>query len=435
MDRIVYHIDVNSAYLSWTAIDILKKENLDIRLIPSVIGGERDKRSGIVLSKSIPSKKYGISVGEPVNMALQKCHNLYVAKPDFESYQKHSSEFMKLCTTISPVVEQFSIDECYMDMTGLSEVYGDLVKYAYKLKDRIHNELGFTVNIGVGNNKFLAKMASDFEKPDKVHTLFANEIEEKMYPLPISDLYLVGRRMNQIFLKAGVRTIRDLSKLNLESIQKIAGNKMGEVYYDYVHGIDDTPVISDMPDVKSYSISKTYEKDVTTYERAYAILLSLVDEVSSRMRKDGKFARVISVIIRNNRFEDTRKQMTISSGTDSSTEIYEIVKQLFYDIWDEREPLRLLGVGLAGLDSSLEEANDKKLKTLISTGNIVLEEKPHTMLEFLEGLNMVDDGDEEINRKNKNRNIDKAVDNLRDKYGYDIIGRGSVIRENNENAN
>lgn len=433
MDRIVYHIDVNSAYLSWTAVDILEKENLDIRLIPSVIGGERDKRSGIVLSKSIPSKKYGISVGEPVNMALQKCRNLYVAKPDFESYKRHSAEFMNLCCNISPVVEQFSIDECYIDMTGLSEVYGDLVLYAHKLKDRIYKELGFTVNIGVGNNKFLAKMASDFEKPNKVHTLFIDEIEAKMYPLPINDLYLVGRRMNHEFLKAGIRTIRDLAKLNLESIQRIAGNKMGEVYYDYVHGIDDTPVISDMPDAKSYSISKTYEKDITTYERAYAVLLSLVDEVSSRMRKDNKIARVISVVIRNARFEDSRKQLTISQGTDSSTEIYDVVKQLFNDIWDEKEPLRLLGVGLSGLDTEIEEINEQKLKTLITSGKIVLEESPHTMLEFLDGLNMIEVDDKENGRKDKNRKIDKAVDDLRDKYGYDIINRGSVIKEINEN--
>lgn len=438
MKRIVYHIDVNSAYLSWSAIDILKTSDLDIRQIPSVVGGERDKRSGIVLSKSIPSKKYGISVGEPVNMALQKYKNLYVAKPDFESYEKHSKDFIEICKTVSPTVEQFSIDECYIDMTGMETVHGDIVEFAHKLKDRIYSELGFTVNIGVGNNKFLAKMASDFEKPNKVHTLFLEEIEKKMYPLPIGDLYLVGRKMKDAFLKAGVITIADLAKLELSDVQRIAGSKMGEVYYNYVRGIDDTPVVSDLPEAKSYSISRTFENDITTRERAYAILLLLSDEVASRMRADDKSARVISVVIRTSRFEDTRKQITLLEETDSTSEIYEVSKELFDTLWDEHTPLRLLGVGLAGIISteSIEGAKSNSDSKLNEISMSISDKDSMNMIEYLESLlNNESQGEENTldTFKSKNRKIDKAVDELRKKFGYEIINRGSILKEMNEN--
>ncbi len=424
MERVIYHIDVNSAYLSWSAVDILENEKLDIRQIPSVVGGERDKRSGIVLSKSIPSKKYGISVGEPVNMALQKCKDLYVVKPNFESYEAHSKDFIALCKTISPVVEQFSIDECYIDMTGMETVYGDLVQFAHKLKDKIYDELGFTVNIGVGSNKFLAKMASDFEKPNKVHTLFPYEIEKKMYPLPISDLYLVGRKMEEAFLKAGVRTIKDLSKLELSDIQKIAGNKMGEVYYDFVHGIDESPVISNPHIAKSYSISRTFEHDITTKEKAYAVLLLLTDEVASRMREDDKEARVISVVIRNNKFEDSRKQLTLGEETDSTTEIYEVAKELFDILWDGKDPLRLLGVGLSGITNAISSDNENN--------DAVSQEESMTMIEYLESLmgsGKEDASSEEDKAKIKNKKIDRAIDELRKKFGYDIVSRGSILKE------
>lgn len=430
MERVIYHIDVNSAYLSWSAVDILETEKLDIRQIPSVVGGERDKRSGIVLSKSIPSKKYGISVGEPVNMALQKCKDLYVAKPNFESYEAHSKDFIKLCKSVSPTVEQFSIDECYIDMTGMETVYGDLVKFAYKLKDRIYNELGFTVNIGVSENKFLAKMASDFEKPNKVHTLFPYEIEKKMYPLPIGDLYLVGRKMKDAFLKAGVRTIKDLSKLEKTDIQKIAGNKMGEVYYDFIHGIDDSPVVSNRPQAKSYSISRTFEHDITTKDRAYAILLLLTDEVASRMRADDKESRVISVVIRNNKFEDSRKQLTLGEETDSTTEIYEVAKELLDILWDGNEPLRLLGVGLGGITNSISNDNEEN--------DTIPKEESMTMIEYLESLigsSSKEDKSMEDKIKIKNKKIDKAIDKLREKFGYEIINRGSILKEIYEEDN
>ena len=192
MDRLIFHIDVNSAFLSWEAARRVERGEEDIRLIPSAIGGDRDKRTGVILAKSIPAKKYGIKTGEPVGMALGKCPSLFLAKPDFRLYQKCSSAFIEICKKYAPAVEQYSIDECFLDMSGTQRIYPDPLEIAHRIKDEIRDTLGFTVNVGIGPNKLLAKMASDFEKPDRVHTLFHGELEKKFYPLPVRELFSVG---------------------------------------------------------------------------------------------------------------------------------------------------------------------------------------------------------------------------------------------------
>ena len=172
MERLIFHVDVNSAFLSWEAAKRVKMGLPDLRDIPSCIGGDPSKRTGIVVAKSIPAKKYGIQTGEPMAMAFRKCPNLVAVPSDFELYDKCSRAFKKICGSYAPVMESFSIDEVFLDMTGASYIYPDPVATAHELKDKIRTELGFTVNIGISTNKLLAKMASDFEKPDKVHTLF-----------------------------------------------------------------------------------------------------------------------------------------------------------------------------------------------------------------------------------------------------------------------
>lgn len=196
-ERIIFHIDVNSAFLSWTAAKMVRDGSPDIRLVPSVISGSPDKRTSVVLAKSIPAKKYGVKTGEPVSAALRKCPSLVTAPPDFKLYSDCSAKFMDICRAYTPCLEKFSIDECFLDMSGTENIYPDIVAVAYEIKDKIKNELGFTVNVGIGSNKLLAKMASDFEKPDKVHTLFSYEIEKKMWCLPVSDLLYLGRATAQ----------------------------------------------------------------------------------------------------------------------------------------------------------------------------------------------------------------------------------------------
>ena len=394
MTPLIFHVDVNSAFLSWEAARRVANGEADIRLIPSAIGGDRQKRTGVVLAKSIPAKKYGIKTGEPIAMALRKCPDLFLAKPDFRLYEQCSKAFMDICREYAPVVEKYSIDECFLDMTGTSWLYPDAVAIAHTIKDRIRDELGFTVNVGIGDCKLLAKMASDFEKPDKVHTLFRSQIPQKMWPLPVRDLFTVGAATAGKLEKARIRTIGELANSDLAYIQRITGVKMGQQIYNFANGIDPSPVLSAPEEAKGYSISTTLEEDVITQQQAHGVLLALTDSVTARMRADGVKACCVAVSIRSNDFKTRSHQRKLMDPTDISREVYQISRQLFGELWDGHTPLRLLGISLTELTR---------------------EEQPQLSL-------FPDEGRE------KARRLDKAYDAINSRFGASAIMRGSSVQ-------
>ena len=213
MTPVIFHIDVNSAYLSWTAVEQLKNgAGTDLRKIPSIIGGDQKSRHGVVLAKSIPAKRYGIRTGEPVANAFRKCPNLVIEPPDHKMYREKSRMLMDYLRTFTKEIEQVSVDECYVDMTQAMEGFYSPVDAAMLIKNGVREKFGFTVNVGISSNKLLAKMASDFEKPDKVHTLFPEEIRVKMWPLPIGELYMAGHSSVEILKKLEILTIGDLAQ-------------------------------------------------------------------------------------------------------------------------------------------------------------------------------------------------------------------------------
>ena len=394
MARLVFHVDVNSAFLSWEAVRRVAVGEPDIRLIPSAIGGDREKRTGVVLAKSIPAKKYGIKTGEPIGMALRKCPDLFLARPDFKLYEANSRKFMDICREYAPVVEKASIDECYLDMSGTHRIYPDPVALAHTIKDRIRDELGFTVNVGIGDNKLLAKMASDFEKPDKVHTLFLSEIPRKLWPLPVGDMFTVGASTADKLRQARIMTIGDLAHTDLNKIQKLVGIKMGKHLHDYANGVDLSPVLTEPEEAKGYSISTTLEEDIIKAEQAYAVLLALADSVSARIRSDGAKAYCVAVTIRDHSFKNRSHQRSLMNPTDISREVYQISKELFAELWDGETPLRLLGIALTNI--TREEAMQFSLF-------------------------------QDENRE-KARKIDKARDALNSRFGSATIVRGSSIQ-------
>ena len=393
MERLIMHVDVNSAFLSWEAARRVAQGEDDLRLIPSAIGGDREKRTGVILAKSIPAKAFHIKTGEPVAQALRKCPELVLAPPDFRLYERSSKAFMDICRRYAPAMEKFSIDECFLDMTGTGHMYPDPVATAHQLKDEIRDTLGFTVNVGVAENKILAKMASDFEKPDKVHTLFREELPEKFWPLPVGDLFLVGHATKEKLERAYIGTIGDLARADLGSVQALIGKKLGELLHDYANGIDDSPVVSQPEELKGYGNSTTLEEDVTDAGAAHGILLALSDSVASRMRADGAKTQCVVVTIRGNDFRDRSHQRKLPDPTDATGEIYDTVKQLFAELWDGRTPLRLLGVSLTDL----------------VRGETVQ-------------MSLFDD-----EKKEKARKLDKAMDAIRDKYGADTIMRAGAM--------
>ncbi|MDD6236264.1 MAG: DNA polymerase IV [Clostridiales bacterium] len=394
MKRLVFHVDVNSAFLSWEAARRVAEGGEDIRLIPSAIGGDREKRTGVILAKSIPAKQYRIKTGEPVAMALRKCPDLYLVKPDFRLYERSSKAFMDICRQYAPIVEKYSIDECFLDMSGTSLIYPDPIALAHEIKDKIRDTLGFTVNIGIGDNKLLAKMASDFEKPDKVHTLFTEEIEEKLWPLSVRDLFSVGHATAERLERISIKTIGDLAKTDLTWIQNILGKKLGEQLHHYANGIDDSPVLAEPEEAKGYSVSTTLEEDVKTTDAANHILLALADSVSSRMRADGAKAYCIGVTIRDNNFKNKSHQVKRSDPTDITAEIFDTSKKLFAELWDKRTPLRLLGISLT-----------------------------HITKENTEQISFFPD-----KRRERAQKADKAIDSIRSKFGMSAISRGCAVQ-------
>ena len=408
MNRIIFHIDVNSAFLSWEAAKRVKNGESDIRKIASCIGGDPTTRRGVVLAKSNEAKKYGVKTGEPLSFSLRKCPRLQIFKPDFKLYNSCSKAFKNICKLYSPTMEEFSIDECFLDMTGIVSDFKQAVKIAYEIKDRIKNELGFTVNVGVGENKLCAKMASDFEKPDKVHTLFLSEVPSKMWSLPVGNLLFVGGASTKKLNSLGIYKIGELANTKIEFLAKYFGNKRSLYMHRFANAIDDSPVVSERPEPKGYSNSVTLEKNSSSIKEAYTVLLALSDAVTGHMRKDGNKAQSISVGIRFSNFKNQSHQMSFSEPLSTTNEVYEAAKKLLKELWKDRRPIRLIIISLTNLT---KQCGCKQLSFF---------DKPK----------------EEVKpRKKSDEKVDKVIDELRKKYGFNVIKRGGVMGLNLEVKN
>lgn len=393
MQRLIFHVDVNSAFLSWEAAKRVKQGLPDLREIPSCIGGDPKKRTGIVVAKSIPAKKYGVQTGEPVGLALQKCPDLVCVPSDFALYDRCSKAFKSICASYAPVMESFSIDEVFLDMTGTGQIYPDPIATACEIKDRIYRELGFTVNVGISTNKLLAKMASDFEKPNKVHTLYPEEVPQKMWPLPVRDLLFLGKASEKKLIQNGIHTIGDLAQANEKEIQMLLGEKSGHQLYLSANGMDDSPVKAQRDEAKGISVETTFDEDIVSYEQIFPILLSQCDIVAARMRREGKKCNCVAVSFRTLEFKNKSHQRKLENPTDVTDEIYQNVKRLFQESWSG-QPLRLIGVALTGLTED-------------SFVQMSLFEDPK--------------------KREQQKKLDEAMDNIRKKFGNDKISRASTM--------
>ena len=365
-EKIIFHIDVNNAYLSWTASELLKEGyKKDIRKIPSVIGGDENSRHGVVLAKSPVAKQMGVVTGETIYNAKKKCPDLKVFPPVYWLYSKKSEDLFSFLATYTPDLRQFSIDEAFLDMSNMDYIYGDIIKLAYSIKEEIKKRFGFTVNIGIGNNNLCAKMASDFEKPDKVHTLFSYEIKDKMWPLPVERLLYVGKSSVKRLKNLGINTIGELANSDVKILKPYFKN----MAYDLIkraRGIDNTDFRDVEAKNKSISISRTLPKDIIDKKSFYKILLEEADEVGRTLRKKNKFAKTIVVTFRNNKFFDYSHQVTLSEGINSTMDIYNEVIKVFEASW-RHDYIRNIGIRLDNLcDKSVVQLNlfsgSKKIK-------------------------------------------------------------------------
>ena len=397
-ERIIFHVDANSAFLSWSAAHrvLVLHEETDLREVPSVVAGDRESRRGIILAKSTPAKKYGIQTGEPLFKALEKCPDLVVIPPDYELYVQASRAFVKMLRQFSPIVEQYSIDEAWVDMTGTQRLWGSPRLAAEQMRRRINEELGFTVNIGISSNKLLAKMAGDFEKPNKVHTLFPEEMESKFWPLPVRDLFLVGATTEKKLKQMGIYTIGDLAQADARILRKRLG-KHGETIWYFANGRNADAVTPEPAENKGYGNSTTTSNDVTSREEAAQVFLSLCETVAMRMRRDGKCGSCVSIHIRTNEFQHASHQTVLHGATNITSEIFEVACRLFDEVWDGTTPLRQLGVQVTRLSR-----------------------EPYQQYDLFSGISP-----QQFEKKLK---LDETVDALRDKFGEDILRRGKFAR-------
>ena len=390
---LIYHIDVNSAFLSWEAAELLRQDPdaPDIRSFPSVIGGSEKTRHGIVLAKSPSAAALGVCTGEPLAQARRKCPDLKIYAPHYSIYVERSRQFMALLKEYAPSVDTYSIDEAFCDMTGTSSLYGNPVDFAHRLKDEIHTRLGFTVNIGISSNRLLAKTASDFEKPDKVHTLFPSEMEEKFWPLPIEDLFFVGKSTALRLRSLGITTIGQLAKSDHAMILSVFKSH-GDTIWNYANGIESTPLSHNDAASKGFGNSLTLQYDVTDAAVAKHVLLSLCETVGARIRAAGAYVSVVQVQIVDNDFRHTSRQVTLASSTNVTEKLYTCACELFDELGDNR-PIRLLGV---------------------STGKATQE--------HYEQYDLFD-----MQKNEKLSRLNVAVDAIRSRYGEDSIKRACFI--------
>lgn len=422
MDRIIFHIDVNSAFLSWTAIDMLDKGYpVDLRLIPSIIGGDKEKRHGIVLAKSIPAKAFHIVTGEPVVKAFEKCPSLTMAPPDHTMYKEKSRQLMAYLRTLTPDIEQVSIDECYLDFSSIVHMYPSPYEAAVQIKDTIYQSLGFSVNIGISDCKVLAKMASDFKKPNLVHTLYRHEIREKMWPLPVSSLFMCGKSSVEALKKLEIFTIGDLAEsdpdiifLNLKS--------HGKLLWEFANGIDNSRVEPVPQDAKGVGNSTTLQKDAEDLDTIYEVLLALSDSVAKRLRKSGSLASMISVEVKYNTFVKNSHQTTLFTPTNTSETIYQTACRLFNELWDGT-PVRLLGIRSSKL-TDIGEPIQMNLMDYMLENRRTSDDAKSTCPQELINPN--------LRREEKNKKLDAALDSIRQRYGNSSVVRGSMLNNKRE---
>lgn len=387
------HIDVNNAFLSWTAVLYLKQGmKIDIRNTYAVIGGDEKARHGIVLAKSMPAKKRGVVTAETLFSAKKKCPNLKVYPPNYNFYKKMSDSMLNLIRKYSPDIEQMSIDECFLDYTPVKHLYGDEVKFAYSLKKEIYDTLGFTVNIGIGNNKLCAKMASDFSKPYKVHTLFEYEVQKKMWPLKVDELFGIGKKTAIKLHNLNINTIYDLAHADNSFLYKHFKNQAYDMI-EAANGMGSDVVVSEESIPKGIGNETTLNHNISTIEELEPYLLALSENVAIRLRKQKKYASVVVVTLKDKFFKRMSHQKKLVNATNLTEEIYNTACEILREM-NVEDGIRLIGVRLDKLSDT----------------------SSHQVSLF-----------EDLKVREDNNVLEKTVDELKEKYGFKVIKKASLI--------
>ena len=396
MDRVILHVDVNNAFLSWTALWMLRNGyDKDIRERYAIIGGDETERKGIVLAKSNLCKEKGVVTAETIYSARRKCPYLEIYKPNFEIYKYYSDKMYEYLCTYSDIIERYSIDECFIDYTNSVNLFGNPIKVAYKIKDDIYKKFGFSVNVGVGSNKLLAKMASDFEKPNKVHTLFSNEVKEKMWLLPVNELFMIGKSSSKKLMDMNINTIGELANVSCQELTK-RFKSMGKMMHDFANGIDTSPVHYEREAAKSISASTVLPYNYRDQNKIKEVIMELSMDVGKKIRDNKMYADTVGVWLKYSYFEKISKQEKLDYSISIDDEIYNNALRVFNKLWNKEDGIRSICVFVSGLSPTRKKQ-----------------------------LSLFDIDNHNINKVEVDEKLQDVLDNMRNKYGNDIIKYGS----------
>lgn len=388
MKRCVLHIDCNKFYAS---VECLYRPEL--RDKPMAVGGDPENRHGIILTKNEIASKYGLTVGEPLWKARQKCPDLVVVPPNYPLYLRFSALTRKIYEDYSEFIEPFGLDECWLDVTG-SEKSGEEI--AHEIRKRVKSQLGITVSVGVSFNKVFAKLGSDYKKPDAVTVIDESNYKDIAWNLPCGDLLMVGRSAQKKLNAYGINTIGDLADTDVAVLKSLFG-KNGEMLHSFANGTECSPVRhkDEISEVKSVGNSTTAPRDLVNEEDVKTIFRVLCESVSTRLREKGLKGRVVTIYVRDKELSSFSRQMKIPANTDISTEIFYYAMKLFRTNYFWNKPIRSLGVSVSDFDVTYEQFDFEKT----------------------------------VENREKQERLETAVDSLRRRFGNYCIGRACQLKD------
>ncbi len=396
MERIILHSDLNNFFASVEAV-----KNPALQGKAFAVAGDPDKRHGIILAKSQQAKKYGITTGEAIWQAKQKCPSLVVVKPDMKAYHYYSKLVQNIYQRYTDQIEPFGIDESWLDVTGSTRLFGCGPKIAYEIRKQVREELGMTVSIGVSYNKIFAKLGSDLNKPDATTVISKENFKQLVHPLSVSNLLFVGRSTREKLHQYGIYTIGQLAATDPSFLKNLLG-KMGVMLHQYAIGAEAaSALLTETQSVKSVSNSVTAPQDLLTFEEVRIQILMLAEHVASRMRSQQLHGALVSLYVRDNRFNSISRQQPLPIPTNNAMEIAQTAITLFQEHYDLSKPVRCIGIGVSRLQPD--------------DGNIQ--------------LTLWDTNQKRLD----DRSLDHAVDHLRDRYGFNCIVRAGCLHHQLKN--
>lgn len=405
MNRTIFLVDMNAFFITCEM-----KRNPKLKGNPAAVAGDPLQRSGIILAANYEARAIGIKTTMTIQQALKLCPELILVPPDHAYYGQISDQVMQYLSKYSPVIEQNSIDEAWIDMTGTEKLFGTAQMAAKKIMQGLMDELDLWCSIGISSNKFLAKMASEMKKPLGITELQLKDVPVKLWPLPVGSMYGVGQKTSEALNKLSIFTIEDLAKSDKQKLVKSFG-KSALTMLDHAHGIDHEQVTARSPDdIKSIGKSVTLSKDISRIEEAKSILLKLSDEVSMRARTKQKKGHTVQITLKYSNFMVITRQCQIPQ-TNLPKQIFTAGSALLEECWNERKPIRLIGIALTDFEDS-------------QTGRQL----------SLFDMNRTDDQLHETVTEIKDERLQQAVDHIRDKFGKDIVSRASLMKKRNSGS-